>query len=138
MEDLLSVVLTFVIFWVAIEVFPLAARKAVSSSLERKRYFRSLNMTRLFVMTETEETIVKKLKETISDARLEEMGKDELTEIICSMPLIPGIGNFEYIRFIDEAKRRNDIELMHMIARKVPSKAWKSKILSQIDGMRTP
>ncbi len=139
MDDLLSVILTFALFWVAIEIFPLAAKKVISSSLKRKRYFRSLNMARLLMMAETEKMIVETIKETISDAKLEEMTKDELMEVICSMPLISGIGNFEYIRFIDEARRRNDAELMRTISRTIPSKAWKLKVSSEAEGMsRTP
>lgn len=135
MDNILSLLITFVFFWVTIEVVPSLAKRIVLVSLKRRKYVRSLMITNVFMMEETGLSVVKTLKARLRNVKLSEMDRDELTEIIGSLSLIPGTGNFDYIVFIDEAKERKDIGLMYAIARYIPSKAWKTKVETEARNM---
>ncbi len=129
--------ITFAVFWSSIEVLSLLGKRLITKSLNEKKYHLSVLLSRLFVISNMESMVTSEVKSVISNIKIKTARREELRELILSLSLFSETDNLDYIPFIEESRKRRDVDLMNQIAKLIPSKAWRFMLTEEIKKIKS-
>lgn len=137
MSDFKMGLITFAVFWSSIEVLSLLGKRLITKSLNEKKYHLSVLLSRLFVISNMESMVTSEVKSVISNIKIKTARREELRELILSLSLFSETDNLDYIPFIEESRKRRDVDLMNQIAKLIPSKAWRFMLTEEIKKIKS-